>query len=376
MDSFTFSSPLLPGGKIRIKQESSREIGFKLYPAALLLCKFIERAAMASTVSPGDAACAALAAAARPDATVVELGAGVCGLPSLLFAALGARAVATDLGDGDDNALLSTLRENVCSAGVRVEALRWGSGGSAAALATRLAAPARTICACSAGGRPVRAIDLIVGADVVYHEELIAPLLETLVELTTPSPVPAGACKNCIAATQPPAVVLAYVQRFKRAKMFWKRATRWFDVERVAAAEVIDYQELSWQLPRLLAHVHGAGSEPTLSTSAASFTEYVAAMQGASAVLDAAATCGADAAVAPASTDLARLRSTSSLSDCSSEDEARAWRGMAQSGGGTIGGSSSDSANLDSLCQRLGVPAVRPTAAAIYVLRRRTATVA
>ena len=98
MRCFTFSSPLLPGAGVRLSQDSSKSIGFKLYPAALVLCRYIEESSCGGGGAAPSAASALLSAAgARP--RVLELGAGVCGLPSLLLAARGAAATATDAGD-------------------------------------------------------------------------------------------------------------------------------------------------------------------------------------------------------------------------------------------------------------------------------------
>ena len=89
---------------------------------------------------------------------VVEVGAG-CGLPGLVAAAVGARRVTlTDLPEA-----LASLRRNASenaravSCEVTCEALRWGAHGA---------------------GLPD--CDVVLGADVVYKEALIAPLLSTL----------------------------------------------------------------------------------------------------------------------------------------------------------------------------------------------------
>jgi hypothetical protein len=381
MRCFTFSSPLLPGAGVRLSQDSSKSIGFKLYPAALVLCRYIEESSCGGGGAAPSAASALLCAAgARP--RVLELGAGVCGLPSLLLAARGAAATATDAGD-----VVAGLRANAAAAGagVRVAELRWGDAGDAAAALVDAAAAAAAAkeeepgapCGCAAPAPP-RALDLIVGADVVYHEELIAPLLDTLLALTAPPPpAAAGArCERCRARGAPPPVLLAYVQRFKRAKAFFKRAARWFDVERVDAGAVVDYQELSWALPGLRARCGagaggagesaGGGGGPRLTSADASFDGYVALLRAAAAAAAAdGESCAAPAAAAAAAGER--------LSDCSSEDEDRAWRGMVRSGGGGGGEGSNASppSEIEALCLRLGVPAVRPTAAAVYILRRR-----
>ena len=247
MESFRFASPLLPR-PLSIDQRSAGVIGFKVYPGALLLARELERAASGAALPP--AARAALQAAVAPGALVLELGAGVCGLPSLLLAAGGGGArhvVATDMP-----AVLPLLSRNAQAAAeaaagpggerdgggscVRVAPLAWGEAGGVSAL--------------RAGALGGRAPDVILGADVVYHEPLIAPLLAALVALTEAEAgagVGAGAGASAPPPPPPPPVLLAYVQRFKRARAFFRLARRWFDVVAVPLGRVVDYDALTWQ---------------------------------------------------------------------------------------------------------------------------------
>lgn len=170
--------------------------------------------------------------------TVVELGAGVCGLAALAVAALGYRALATDLP-----AVVPSLADNIDRNRAAVAAAA-GASSSSACTAAPLSwgdAPAAADLAgsCRAAGQPIR---LILGADIVYHEHLVDPLLTTLLALTQPPPD----------GSPPPPVFLTYVQRFKRAKAFFHKATKAFDVVRLPMGDVVDYDCLSWVLPALM----------------------------------------------------------------------------------------------------------------------------
>ena len=235
----TESAPARPSWTLH--QAVAGVIGFKLYPGALLMMAWLEAQARAAPPLPSPAAAvpppapalprlADLAAADAPS-TVLELGAGVTGLAALGVAALGYTALATDLP-----AVVPSLADNLARnagelRGVASAApLSWGDAAAATDLLET----------CRAAGRPVR---LILGADIVYHEHLVDPLLATLTALTEPPPD----------GSPPPAILLTYVQRFKRAKAFFHKAAKAFDVVRVPLGEVVEYDCLSWVLPTLLA---------------------------------------------------------------------------------------------------------------------------
>jgi hypothetical protein len=84
MDAFEFVTPLSKD-PLTIRQEITKDIGFKLYPGALVLAKFLE--GLSSTSSWRDY-CPA-------NAVVLELGAGICGLGGSLAALSGYQAVCT-----------------------------------------------------------------------------------------------------------------------------------------------------------------------------------------------------------------------------------------------------------------------------------------
>lgn len=187
---------------------------------------------------------------------VVELGAGVCGLPSLLLARLGAHAVATDLPalvgplqrNLDSN--LTVVQDSCAAASVAAGScvavpLPWGSDpGLLQAVADHVYA---------SNGR--RSCDLIVAADVVYHEHLIGPLVDSLVQLTNPWPAPTTMTTTPPPPTaevpppathSPPTILLTYVQRFKRSKRFFKQLRKHFVVQPVRLESVCDYDVLNW----------------------------------------------------------------------------------------------------------------------------------
>jgi predicted nicotinamide N-methyase len=277
--AFHFRSQLLRGD-VYIEQEAGRDIGFKLYPGALLLAKWIEDN-FAHEVR--------LKSARR----AVELGAGICALPSMQLAAQGAQVVVTDVPEVvhrlSANVALNAASFNADgdACGLQTATLLWGSAAptdhSAAAL---LASPIwrqgpgcgreRVVDAAAASDTDGHAasallrqgaqLDLILGADIVYHEHLITPLLETLLELTDPAGAAAGGdcspAADAVTATvsgvtpkssrRPPPVIMSYVQRFKRAKRFFKLASKHFDITTVPMGDVVDYEALTWVLPRLL----------------------------------------------------------------------------------------------------------------------------
>lgn len=121
--------------------------------------------------------------------------------------------------------------------------LCWGDVSSAGAVIAAL------------GGK----CDVIIAADVVYHEELIEPLLQTLLELTHPD---TGLTSTSHAG--PPPVLISYVQRFKRAKEFLKKARRAFDVDVLSVSPVVDYDALNWNRGGSVVDVHSASADVTV----------------------------------------------------------------------------------------------------------------
>lgn len=271
MESFVYSDPVI-FRPLEIIQDSQREIGFKVYPGALQLCHYLRENPLPT------------------NSLVLELGSGVCALPSLHLAHAGCRAVATDmpgLVDMVSDNLSRNVDPAVASGSASVVPLTWGLEGNVDQVFVSLAAmcqqaragtgdgtaapaPSATSVAaegCEIGSATlqqqrlhllVRRPDVIIGADIVYHEPLIQPLLQTLLALTNPlpaslelsSPSTSAAVDDAYQSRQPPLVILSYVQRFKRAKQFFKLAKKHFEaVKQVHTGPVCDYDALTWTLP-------------------------------------------------------------------------------------------------------------------------------
>lgn len=113
---FDFQSPILSSSIVLSQPGVGGAIGFKLYPAALFCCKLFETIHVAQCSDSGDVS--ALWRAIRlpsklppipptmpllsqllqtpiKGSIILELGAGICGLPSQLLARMGANAIAT-----------------------------------------------------------------------------------------------------------------------------------------------------------------------------------------------------------------------------------------------------------------------------------------
>ncbi|KAA6428174.1 MAG: Methyltransferase family [Trebouxia sp. A1-2] len=161
-----------------------------------------------------------LTIASQPDKgkRVLELGAG-CGLVGLVFAAMGAQVLLTDLPN-----VLSLLEQNmllneaaIAAGGGSVQCceLTWGVT-SVNSLAQGWATP-----------------DLVVAADVVYHRDLFDPLLSTL---------------SSLAAGR---YLLAHVRRWKSDSAFFKQLRKQFEIVDITA-EIQSGAEL------LSSHTHGA----------------------------------------------------------------------------------------------------------------------
>jgi len=254
------------------------------------------------------------------------------------------------------------------------------------------------------------ALDYIVAAGVVYHDPLIAPLLHTLLELTE-SPSEGGE-----EGPPPPTIILSYVQRFKRAKRFFKLAAAHFDVKVVAGPPTgggqgkattsttatipggglcVDYDTLTWALPKVLAHLprmvassDASGEEqggreeqvPLVRTHHASYEDFseLLVKAAAAAAADAGAYgsgggCGAAELVKPSPP---AATSSKHGIDSDSEDEWEDSEGFAKTFASTVGGDdSSGSAQGESpaakAARQLGVSFPPPSQAYIYTLTRK-----
>lgn len=208
MDEFSFHSSLIER-PLTIVQEVKGIIGCKVYPGALLLVKHFER-----RIPP-------------PLTRFLELGSGVCGLPSLVLSGAGFPVVATDvpvITEGLARNLVLNSSSALCLP------LTWGNGADECALRAALLARGQqrsSSCPLHAGagtcGSVVGLVDVIIAADCVYHEPLIEPLLASLVALTDPPLSSAhdrpAACESAACPSEAlqctcvaPIVVMSYVQ--------------------------------------------------------------------------------------------------------------------------------------------------------------------
>ncbi|XP_057786011.1 uncharacterized protein LOC131003518 [Salvia miltiorrhiza] len=177
---------------IVIRQLTSQGISFQLWPAAAALVALLERQTLSC-----------LRTAEQRRLRVLELGSGT-GLVGIAAAALlGANVTVTDLPH-----VLPNLQFNVdANAGVvaarggqvQVAALSWGDVEQMEGV----------------GGD----FDVVLGSDLVYHDHLYEPLLQTLRVLL-------------LGETQKQVVfVMAHLKRWKKESAFFKKANKFFHVE-------------------------------------------------------------------------------------------------------------------------------------------------
>jgi hypothetical protein len=69
-------------------------------------------------------------------------------------------------------------------------------------------------------------------------------------------------------------VILSYVQRFKRAKAFFRKARRWFNVEAIPRPPVVDYDALCWSLPVIAQAEGGARAEDSATADGAPSAQF------------------------------------------------------------------------------------------------------
>lgn len=242
MESFLFQPTL--GLSLQICQSSTGAIGSKIYPGALKLCSYLPNAngneegkatpkELDEEAEKDSILTKVLAELIHKDCLVLELGAGVCALPTLQLALAKRQVIATDLPE-----MLPLLGSNLESNFPSLPRLAstfplaWGVESDVAALRSSL----------------TRFPDVILGADVVYHDHLIEPLLNTLKWLTN---------RDDTTGRDPPVIVISYVQRFKKAKRFLKLAKKSFDVTIYSTGHVVDYDVLTWSLPKVIAMSKG-----------------------------------------------------------------------------------------------------------------------
>lgn len=186
---------------IVIRQLPSQGISFQLWPAAASLVSLLDH----RTDSP---ALSSLLSSSNRRLRLLELGSGT-GLVGIAAAALlGASVTVTDLPrvlpnlrfNADANAAAVAARGGE----VRVAALSWGDAAEMEGV----------------GGD----FDVVVGSDLVYHDHLYEPLLETLRFLLLRREREEEREREVV-------FVMAHLKRWKKESAFFKRANKFFRVE-------------------------------------------------------------------------------------------------------------------------------------------------
>uniref|UniRef100_A0A0V0HJD8 Uncharacterized protein n=1 Tax=Solanum chacoense TaxID=4108 RepID=A0A0V0HJD8_SOLCH len=184
-----------------IRQLPSEGLSFQLWPAATILITLLDNTRSGESTPFSEL----FKRQERGDSLplrILELGSGT-GVVGLAAAAiLGAKVTVTDLPH-----VLPNIQFNVDAnskvlaqqcGGVDVVALSWGDNQHMEAVG--------------------RDYDLILGSDVVYHDHLYDPLIETLRFFLL------GGGKKI-------AFVMAHLKRWKKESVFFKRAKKLFDVQ-------------------------------------------------------------------------------------------------------------------------------------------------
>ncbi|TMX00714.1 hypothetical protein EJD97_000303 [Solanum chilense] len=184
-----------------IRQLPSEGLSFQLWPAATILVTLLDNTRSGESTPFSELFKRQEKGVSLP-LRILELGSGT-GIVGIAAAAiLGAKVTVTDLPH-----VLANIQFNVDansqvleqqSGGVDVKALSWGDNQHMEAVG--------------------RDYDLILGSDVVYHDHLYDPLINTLRFFLL------GGGKKI-------AFVMAHLRRWKKESAFFKRAKKLFDVQ-------------------------------------------------------------------------------------------------------------------------------------------------
>ncbi|KAH7520040.1 hypothetical protein FEM48_Zijuj08G0101500 [Ziziphus jujuba var. spinosa] len=188
---------------VAIRQLPSHGLSFQIWPAATTLVTLLDQHRRQPSNSPLSPTLSALSDAPnRRPLNILELGSGT-GLVGIVAAlTLGAKVTVTDLPhvipnlqfNADANASVLTTNGGV----VHASPLRWGEADDVELVG--------------------REFDLIIASDVVYHDHLYVPLLQTLQDLIL------GGEGNV-------EFVMAHLRRWKRESAFFKKAKKVFRVD-------------------------------------------------------------------------------------------------------------------------------------------------
>ncbi|KAK2981591.1 hypothetical protein RJ640_011121 [Escallonia rubra] len=190
--------------KVVIRQLPSQGLSFQLWPAATTLVTLLDGHRSHPATSPLSAL---LTAQLGRPLRILELGSGTGLVGISASAILGAHVTVTDLPH-----VLPNLRFNA-EANSSVLALHGGSV-DVAALSWGDIEDMKVI-----GGE----YDLVLGSDVVYHDHLYDPLLQTLRFFLL-----GGEKRRMV-------FVMAHLRRWKKESTFFKRAKKHFDVDVIHA---------------------------------------------------------------------------------------------------------------------------------------------
>ena len=191
-----------------IRQLPSEGLSFQLWPAATALVSLLDSHRSHPSASPLSAALSA--APAGGAIRILELGSGTGIVGIVAAATLGGNVTLTDLPHVVPNLQFNAdaNREIVGSTGgsVTVAALRWGHADDVAAIG--------------------RDFDVVLASDVVYHDHLYEPLLETLRFLLLGFEEKREGKKK-----EKMVFVMAHMRRWKKESAFFKRAKKLFCVD-------------------------------------------------------------------------------------------------------------------------------------------------
>ncbi|KAL8118032.1 uncharacterized protein LOC141723512 [Apium graveolens] len=184
-----------------IRQLPSKGLSFQLWPAATAFVSLLDHQYQHSSATLSSLL-------TRPHSQplrILELGSGTGMVGIAAAAILGARVTVTDLSHVIPNlkfnveANLNTVGHN--GGGVEVAALGWGVEEEMEAIKEK------------------DEYDVIMGSDVVYHDHLYEPLLQTLKFFLLGE------------QTKEMVFVMSHLKRWKKESVFFKKAKKDFDVE-------------------------------------------------------------------------------------------------------------------------------------------------